>query len=130
MLRAQGLDDRSALPLPDHHDFDTLPWPADAGDVVVTEKDAVKLGPARLRDTRVWVAPLDFELDPGFAAALQRAAAAQLDADDAMDHRLLELLVCPLCKGPLEALRDAGSAQRAASARPTAWPSRCATASR
>ena len=22
-----------------------------------------------------------------------------------MDHRLLELLVCPLCKGPLEALR-------------------------
>jgi len=24
-----------------------------------------------------------------------------------MDHRLLELLVCPVCKGPLEALRDA-----------------------
>lgn len=23
-----------------------------------------------------------------------------------MDHRLLELLVCPLCKGPLELLRD------------------------
>jgi uncharacterized protein YbaR (Trm112 family) len=24
-----------------------------------------------------------------------------------MDHRLIELLVCPLCKGPLEASRDA-----------------------
>lgn len=24
-----------------------------------------------------------------------------------MDHRLIELLVCPLCKGPLEAVRDA-----------------------
>lgn len=24
-----------------------------------------------------------------------------------MDHRLLELLVCPLCKGPLEMARDA-----------------------
>ena len=23
-----------------------------------------------------------------------------------MDHRLIELLVCPLCKGPLEAVRD------------------------
>jgi hypothetical protein len=24
-----------------------------------------------------------------------------------VDHRLLELLVCPVCKGPLELLRDA-----------------------
>lgn len=23
-----------------------------------------------------------------------------------MDHRLIEMLVCPLCKGPLEMLRD------------------------
>lgn len=23
-----------------------------------------------------------------------------------MDHRLIDLLVCPLCKGPLEMLRD------------------------
>ncbi|MBU6258992.1 MAG: Trm112 family protein [Burkholderiales bacterium] len=23
-----------------------------------------------------------------------------------LDHRLLELLVCPVCKGPLELLRD------------------------
>ena len=25
-----------------------------------------------------------------------------------MDHRLLELLVCPICKGPLDYRRDAG----------------------
>lgn len=24
-----------------------------------------------------------------------------------LDHRLIELLVCPVCKGPLELLRDA-----------------------
>jgi uncharacterized protein YbaR (Trm112 family) len=24
-----------------------------------------------------------------------------------IDHRLLDLLVCPICKGPLELLRDA-----------------------
>lgn len=24
-----------------------------------------------------------------------------------LDHRLIDLLVCPLCKGPLEMLRDA-----------------------
>jgi len=26
-----------------------------------------------------------------------------------LDHRLIDLLVCPLCKGPLEMLRDADS---------------------
>lgn len=26
-----------------------------------------------------------------------------------MDHRLIELLVCPVCKGPLEMLRDEDS---------------------
>jgi tetraacyldisaccharide 4'-kinase len=60
------------LALPDHHAFDTLPWPADASDVVLTEKDAVKLDGARLGATRVWVAPLDFEFDLGFAAAIKR----------------------------------------------------------
>jgi uncharacterized protein YbaR (Trm112 family) len=27
-----------------------------------------------------------------------------------LDHRLLELLVCPICKGPLELLRGEGGA--------------------
>lgn len=69
MLRESGLS-VTPLPLPDHHDYATLPWPADTRDVVVTEKDAIKLDPARIGATRVWVAPLDFALDPTFEVAL------------------------------------------------------------
>lgn len=70
-LRAAGLT-LAPLPLPDHHDFATLPWPADTPDVIVTEKDAVKLAPQRIGATRVWVAPLDFDFDAAFGAALLR----------------------------------------------------------
>ena len=69
MLRDHGLRVRE-LPLPDHADFATLPWPADAGDVVVTEKDAVKLPPSRRMGTRVWVARLDFTPEPAFDSAV------------------------------------------------------------
>lgn len=58
------------LPLPDHHAYTTLPWPADTQDVVLTEKDAVKLDPAAMGHTRVWVATLDFQVDAAFGAAL------------------------------------------------------------
>ncbi|MGY4828901.1 tetraacyldisaccharide 4'-kinase [Sphaerotilaceae bacterium SBD11-9] len=71
MLRETGLD-IVELPLPDHHDFATLPWPADTADVVVTEKDAVKLRPEAVGTTRVWVATLDFELSASFADALMQ----------------------------------------------------------
>ncbi|WOB06183.1 tetraacyldisaccharide 4'-kinase [Piscinibacter gummiphilus] len=69
MLRAQGLR-IDELPLPDHHPFTTLPWPASTADVVVTEKDAVKLRPERMGTTRVWVATLDFEIDAAIASQL------------------------------------------------------------
>jgi tetraacyldisaccharide 4'-kinase len=62
----------TALPLPDHHDFIELPWPRGTADVVLTEKDAVKLAGRSFGDTRIWVAPLDLELDLGFAAAIKR----------------------------------------------------------
>ncbi|HEX7441330.1 MAG TPA: tetraacyldisaccharide 4'-kinase [Caldimonas sp.] len=71
MLREAGLD-VAALPLPDHCDYATLPWPPDAADVVVTEKDAVKLDPARMGATRIWVAALDFVLPAVFDAQLLR----------------------------------------------------------
>ncbi len=68
-------------PLPDHHRFDTLPWPADTNNVVVTEKDAVKLPLQRLRaerpGLRVWVAPLLFELPETFVRALLAALPAR-----------------------------------------------------
>jgi tetraacyldisaccharide 4'-kinase len=69
MLRAEGLQ-IDELPLADHHPFTTLPWPANATDVIVTEKDAVKLRPERMGTTRVWVATLDFEIDAAIASQL------------------------------------------------------------
>ena len=75
MLEAQGLQ-LHRLPLPDHAPFSPLPWPADAQDVVVTEKDAVKLRPGHCGGARVWVATLDFEVPTDFA----RQVLQQLDA--------------------------------------------------
>ena len=69
MLRQHGLQ-ISPLPLPDHFDFTTLPWPAGTSDVVLTEKDAVKLPAARVGATHVWVAALDFALPAAFETAL------------------------------------------------------------
>ena len=72
MLRERGLR-IDTLALPDHHAFTTLPWPPGTPDVIVTEKDAVKLQSAALAGTtRVWVATLDFRLDPASEAALCR----------------------------------------------------------
>lgn len=63
----------------DHEPYTTLPWPPEVADVIVTEKDAVKMDPERLRrerpDTRVWVAALDFRPDTGFWQALDSALA-------------------------------------------------------
>lgn len=76
MLRDQGLTLSITRPLPDHHPFDILPWRANTPDVVITEKDAVKLPLDRVpqgdSDARVWVVPLDLEPEMGFAAALKR----------------------------------------------------------
>ena len=75
LLRTAGLT-FDALPLPDHFAFDALPWRAGTADVVLTEKDAVKLRPERLHalaggaPPRVWVAALDFRPDAAFASAL------------------------------------------------------------
>jgi tetraacyldisaccharide 4'-kinase len=76
MLRDEGLSLVMTQPLPDHDPFDTLPWPPGTSDVVITEKDAVKLPMDRamreLGATRVWVVPLDLEPEEAFAAALER----------------------------------------------------------
>ncbi|MCV2348887.1 tetraacyldisaccharide 4'-kinase [Paucibacter sp. Y2R2-4] len=70
MLKAEGLSFQ-ALPLPDHFDFKELPWPADTPDVLLTEKDAVKLTPQRCAGTRVWVVALDFQPELAFWQALE-----------------------------------------------------------
>ncbi len=68
MLRDAGLA-VAPLPLPDHHAYGTLPWPADTADVVVTEKDAVKL--------RRWAA-VPAAVVPAAATAAAAAAAGAL----------------------------------------------------
>ena len=74
MLEAQGLQiDR--LPLADHHPLVPTPWPPDTAELIITEKDAVKLPPDAAGRARVWVATLDFQLEPGFDAALRELCA-------------------------------------------------------
>lgn len=67
MLEAAGLLIQR-LPLPDHHPYDSLPWPGSTLEVITTEKDAAKLAAARMGNTAVWVVPLDLLLPDGFAA--------------------------------------------------------------
>jgi len=70
MLATAGLHiDR--MPLPDHHPYTTLPWPAGTADVLVTEKDAVKMQPMATGATRVWVVPLDLQLPAGLMDELE-----------------------------------------------------------
>jgi tetraacyldisaccharide 4'-kinase len=75
MLEAQGLQVHR-LPLPDHHAWATLPWPEGTAEVIVTEKDAVKIDPARAGETRVWVVGLDFALPPTFTQEVLRRVGA------------------------------------------------------
>jgi tetraacyldisaccharide 4'-kinase len=74
MLEAEGLA-IARLPLADHATFEALPWPAGTADVVLTEKDAVKLAGRPLGATRAWVVTLDFGLPPTLAHALRDALA-------------------------------------------------------
>lgn len=69
MLREAGLT-IVEHPLPDHHDFAVLRWPAGTTDVVITEKDAVKIAPERAAGVRLWVAALDFHFDAAFEREL------------------------------------------------------------
>ncbi|MDZ7856115.1 tetraacyldisaccharide 4'-kinase [Sphaerotilus sp.] len=68
-LRTAGLT-LDTLALDDHHDHARLPWPDSVTEVVVTEKDAVKLAPQRVAaerpGLRVWVVPLVLGLPPVF----------------------------------------------------------------
>ncbi len=69
MLRDAGLS-ITALPLPDHHDFAERPWPAQGPDVLVTEKDAVKLDPSWADARPIWVLPLDLAVPEPLLDAL------------------------------------------------------------
>ncbi|WP_414442912.1 tetraacyldisaccharide 4'-kinase [Burkholderia sp. 22PA0106] len=66
-LRAAGLAPATRA-LPDHYAFAENPFAHDDADVIlITEKDAVKLG-ASWRDARLWVVPVEAALDPRLIA--------------------------------------------------------------
>ena len=71
MLRERGLAIERTIALPDHFDFRALP--ALAGEIVCTEKDAVKLWRTH---PRAWAVPLQVQLDPAFWTALDAKLAA------------------------------------------------------
>ena len=95
MLAKAGITAQT-IDLPDHFDFRSQPWPAEATDVVVTEKDATKIPPHADRRSnedhndavaphpgpRIWVAPLDFALPPPFWAALDALLPPPTKASD------------------------------------------------
>jgi tetraacyldisaccharide 4'-kinase len=70
MLLQHGLN-ITELPLADHYDFAQLPWPTGTADVLLTEKDAVKIDPMLGGKTRVWVVALDFVPEQAFQQALR-----------------------------------------------------------
>lgn len=81
MLREAGLD-IVEHPLPDHHAYASFDWPPGTTDVVITEKDAVKIAPQRAAGNRLWVAALDFSFDADF----ERAVLALLPQRPAPSH--------------------------------------------
>ena len=71
MLRSAGIDITEHA-LPDHYDFTTLPWPSDTSELLMTEKDAIKIDPRRLAGCTAGVVPLDLQLDAALADALRQ----------------------------------------------------------
>jgi tetraacyldisaccharide 4'-kinase len=89
MLAAQGLR-VDPCPLPDHHVLTVAPWAGHpAEQVLLTEKDAVKLRPgdALADDPRLHVVTLDFEPDPEYHLAVQRLLQVARAARPAQESR-------------------------------------------
>jgi tetraacyldisaccharide 4'-kinase len=75
MLRAADLELAQTIALPDHHDFET-PVPGEvAGELICTEKDAVKLW---RRHPLAWAVPLEIAIAPAFWEAFDRLIDAHL----------------------------------------------------
>ena len=96
-LRAAGLE-LIAHPFPDHHRYTAAELQfGDALPVIMTEKDAVKC--QSCAPEHCWYLPVT----ASFALADERALLGRI----LMDARLLDILACPLCKGPLRRAEDA-----------------------
>ncbi len=77
MLRAQGLQLSHTQALADHADLDKVHIDADAGDVLCTEKDAVKLWRTH---PQAWAVPLVTHLPADLLTAIDQALDAKLSS--------------------------------------------------
>ncbi len=92
LLRGAGLS-VDAHAFPDHHPLSAAEVQfGDALPVLMTEKDAVKC--RAFATANHWYLPVE--------ARFNAADEAQLLGRVFMDAKLLDILVCPLCKGPLQ----------------------------
>lgn len=101
-LRDMGLAVTSQA-FPDHHVFtcEDLGFAA-GGLLLMTEKDAVKCAHLSVSAVDVWVLPVRAALFPmPNAAGDESPALLDYLLEKLMDPRLLDILVCPICKGKL-----------------------------
>lgn len=79
----------------EHHHFTAKDLQFEATEIIlVPEEDAVKF--LHLRDERIWVLRQNYRIDSG----LHQIILTKL-REKFMDPKLLDILVCPLCKSPL-----------------------------
>jgi uncharacterized protein YbaR (Trm112 family) len=94
--------------------------------VVLTEKDAVKLGRAPRPGRSTGLGGAARLRAPSrrsaHAALLHLLPAARPSPSMSLDHRLIELLVCPLCKGPLQCCATRQSPASCMPGRPAGLP--------
>jgi len=96
-LRAAGLDPLEH-PFPDHHRYRRADLRFNDGlAVIMTEKDAVKC--RTFAPANCWCLPVTAR----FEACDERRLLGRI----LMDARLLDILACPLCKGPVRMASDA-----------------------
>ncbi len=81
---------------PENHHFAAADFQSDkaAEIILISEEDAVKcLG---LHDDRIWVLQREYRVDLGLREIILKKLRGKF-----MDPKLLDILVCPLCKSPL-----------------------------
>ncbi|ABI60332.1 lipid-A-disaccharide kinase [Nitrosomonas eutropha] len=83
----------------DHH-FVAEDFPFDEAEIIlIPEEDAVKC--FNLHDERIWVLQQEYRVDLGLRTIILKKLREKF-----MDPKLLDILACPLCKGPLIYKKD------------------------
>lgn len=87
---------------PDHYPFQGTEFNFKENyPILTTEKDAVKLGllsKSAVRNKPIWVLPITVEIDLHFKTRFLK----KYRSLNMLDNKLLDILVCPICKGKLE----------------------------